>query len=105
MSQLPAPGPSSSLAHLTGTLPSLVPLLLDIPFVGTPPVGCLFPWFIASPTLKKCIWSSSGSLSDYHNKRTHIGSPEVEVRSEHSSAWGDENISELVPEAGPSFEQ
>ena len=33
-----APGPLSSPAHPTGTLPPLMPLLPDIPFVGTPVV-------------------------------------------------------------------
>ena len=97
-------GPSSSPAYPTGTLPPLVSLLLDIPFVGTPPVGHPFPGFIASPTLKKWDCSSSTSLNDHHDKRTCIGSPEVEIRSEHSSAWGNENMSKLVLDARPSFE-
>ena len=37
-----APDPSDSLAHQTGTPPVPVAPFLDIPFVGTPPVGCPF---------------------------------------------------------------
>ena len=100
-----ASDPSSSPAHPIGTPPPLIPLLPVIPFVGTPPVGHSFPGFTASSTPKKQDESSSSSLSDHHDKRTCIGSPEIEVRSEHSSPWGDENMPKLVPEAGPSFEQ
>ena len=99
----PALGSSSSPAHPTGTPPSLIPLLPDIPFISNPPVGNPFPGFIASPTLKEWDFSISGSLSDHCDKRTLIGSPEVKVRSEHSSAWGDKNTSTLVPETGTSF--
>ena len=41
--------PSSTPDHPTGNPPLLKPLLPDIPFVGTPPVGCPFPGFIAGP--------------------------------------------------------
>ena len=48
----PTLGLSSSPACPTETLPPLVPLLPDVPFVATPPVGHTFPGFIASPTSK-----------------------------------------------------
>ena len=60
-------GCSSSPAHPTGT-PPLVPLLPDIPFVGTTLLWCLFPEFTAGPTQTKWDHSSSGSL-DSHQKR------------------------------------
>ena len=78
--------PSSSSDLPSGTPPPLLPLLPDIPFVGTPPVGCPFPGLITSPISKKWDHSSSDSLHNHHSKKTHISSPEVEVRSEHSSA-------------------
>ena len=98
-------GPLNSPAHPTGTPPPLIPLLPDIPIVGTLPVECPFPGFITSPTPKKQDCSSSNSLDNHCKKSTHVGSPEVEVRSEHSSVRGDENMPKLVPEAGSSFEQ
>ena len=76
---------SDSQPHLTGAPPLPVPPLPDSPFVGTPPVGCPFAGFIASPTQKKWDHSSSGSLCNHHNKRTHVDSQEVMARSEHSS--------------------
>ena len=82
-----AGGPSSSPAHPTETLPPLILLLLDIPFVVTPPVGHPYPEFIASPTPEKWDGSSSSSLGNHCDKRTHIGSQKVEVRNEHNSAW------------------
>ena len=84
-------GPPNSPAHHTGTLPFPVPHLLDIPFVGTPLVGHPFIGFIASPTQKKQDQSSSGSLGNHHNKRICVDSQEIEARSEHSSAQGNED--------------
>ena len=100
-----APGPSNTPAHQTGPLLLPVPPLPDIPFVGTPSNGCPFAGFIASPTQKKWDQSSSNSLGNHHNKRTHVGSQEVEARSENSSAQSDEDTPKLVLEAGPSFKQ
>ena len=48
-----APDPSDSPAHQTETQPPLVPPLLDIPFVCTPPVGHPFAGLIVGPTQKK----------------------------------------------------
>ena len=72
---------------------------------ATPLVGCPFPGPRANPTQKKWDHSPSSSLGNHHDKRTHVGSQEVKVRSEHSSVWGNENMPKLVLEAGPSFEQ
>ena len=96
--------PLSRPAHPTGPPPPLIPLLPDILFVGTPPVGHSFPGFTASPTLKKWDCFFSSSLCNHHDKRTCISSPEVEVRSRHSSARGNKNMPKLVPEAGSSSE-
>ena len=56
------PDPTTSLAHHTGTPPPLVPLLLDIPFVGTSHVGCPFAGFIVSPMQKKQNCSPTDTL-------------------------------------------
>ena len=97
----PAPGPSSSPTHPPQT-PSLpVPPLPDIPFVGTPLVGFPFAEFLAVFTQKKWDYSSSGSLNDHHDKTTHVDSQEVEARSEHSSAQGNEDMPKFIPEAVP----
>ena len=54
-----APSHSSSPAHHTRTPLPLIPLLPDIPLVGTPPVGCPLLEFIAGP---------SSSLTDHCDK-------------------------------------
>ena len=100
-----APGPSSSPAHPPGTPPLPVHSLLDILFVGTPPVGHPFAEFLAIPKQKRWDCSSKSSLDDHCNKRTHADSQEVEARSEHRSAQGNEDMPKLVLEAGPSFKQ
>ena len=88
-----------------GTLPLAVPPLPDIPFIGTPLVGHPFAEFLDIPTQKKWDCPSSCLLSNHHDKRTYINFQEVEARSEHSSAPGDEDMPKLVSEAGPSFKQ
>ena len=95
--------PSESQVHQTGTPPQ-VTSLQDIPFVGTPPVGCPFARFIVSPRQKKWDCSSSGTLSDQCNKQTHVDSQEAEVRSEHNSTKGNEDMPELALAARPSSE-
>ena len=101
----PSPGPSSSPTHPPGTPPLPVVPLPDIPFVGTPLVRYPFAEFLAIHTWKKWDCSPSSSLRDHCDKRTHVNSQEVEARSEHSSAQGDEDTPKLVTEAGPSFNQ
>ena len=64
------PDPSSSPAHLKGTPPPLIPVLPDIPFVGTPP-GVPISWFIVSPTkevgpLFQCFTWQSLPQEDLH---------------------------------------
>ena len=61
-----APGPSSSPACPPRTLPLPVPPLPDIPFVGTPTVGCLFAEFLAIPTQKSGTALSSSSIGSDH---------------------------------------
>ena len=100
-----APSSSSSPAHPPGTPPLPVPPLLDMPFIGTPLVGHPFAEFLAIPTQKKWDCSSSTSLDNHHDKRTHVDSQEVKARSEQSSAQGDEDTPKLLPEAGLSFKQ
>ena len=58
------PDPSGSPACQTGTLPLPVAPLLDILFVGTPPVGHPFAGFIAGLPQKKWDCFSSSSLSN-----------------------------------------
>ena len=98
-------GLMSSPAHLTETPPPIIPLLPDLPFVGTlsGPVGHLFFESTASPSQKKWEHSPSSSLCDYHGKKTHVGSPEVNVRSEHSSTWGDKTCPNWYQRLDPAL--
>ena len=100
-----APCPSSSPVHPPGTPPLPVPPLLDIPLVGTPPVGHPFAEFLAISTQKKQDCSPSSLLNHHHNKRTHVASQEIKIRSEHSSAQGNKDMPERIPGTGISFEQ
>ena len=101
----PAPGPSSSPDHPPGTPPLPGASLPDISSVGIPLVGYLIAVFLAIPTQKKWDHSPSSSLRDHCDKRTHVDFQEVEARSKHSSAQGNQDMPKLVPEAGPSFNQ
>ena len=100
-----APDPSSSPAWPPRTLPLPVPPLLDIPFVGTPLVGLPFAGVLGVTTWKKWDPSSSSSLGNLHDKRTHDHSQEVKAKSEHSSAQGNEDMPKLLLEAGPYLKQ
>ena len=51
-------GPSSRPTHCSETPPSIIPLLPDLPLMGTPPVGCPFAEFLATSTQKKQDCSS-----------------------------------------------
>ena len=86
----------------TGIPPLPVSPFLDIPFVGTPPVGHPFTGFIASPTKKKWDCSSSSTLSDRCNKWIHVDSQEIEARSKHSSIQGEEDTPKLVLDGSPA---
>ena len=101
----PAAGPSSSPTHPPGIQPLPVPPLLDIPFVGTPPVRCLFAEVLAIPTKKTWDCCPSSRLSDHCDKGTCVNSQEVDARSEHSCAQSNEDMPELELEAGSSFNQ
>ena len=100
----PAPGLSSSPAHPT-EIPPAIPLLLDLPFEGTPSMGCSFFKSLASPSQKKRDCSPSRSFSNHHGKRTQVDSPEVEVRSEHSSTWGGNYMLKVILDTRPSSAQ
>ena len=93
-----APGLSSSPTHSIETPPPAIPLLLDLPFESTPSMGCPFFQSFAGPSQKKRDCSPSRSFANHHGKRTQVYSPEVEVRSEHSSTWSDSNMLKLIPE-------
>ena len=95
---------SSSPAHQAETSPLSVLLMLDIPFVSTPPVRCSLPTFIVGPMHKKQSHSPSIAPCDQCNKWTHVNSQEVKVRSEHNSMKDDEDLPEMVLEAGPSYD-
>ena len=85
--------PRNPKAYIYIALPYITPSGVPISWVHcqshTEEAGSLFQQF----------------TGDHHNKKTCVSSPEVEARSEHSSTRGNENTPELVPEAGPSFEQ
>ena len=100
-----APGLSSSPATSLESLPPAIPLLLDLLFEDISSMGCPFFEFIAGPSQKKGVHSPSRPFGAHHGKRTQIDSPEVEVRIEHSSTWGDDYISKLIPETRPSSGQ
>ena len=74
------------------------------PLCSTPPVECPFAEFLAISTQKKQGCFSSGSLDHHCNKRIYVNSQEVKARSEHSSALGGEDMHELIPKTGTSFE-
>ena len=95
--------PTSSVAHLTKTLP-VISLLSDLPFVATPPVGHPFAEFLAISTQKKWDCSPSSSLGNHCGKRTLVSPQEVEVSNDHSSRQGDESMPKLVLEAEPTSE-
>ena len=62
---------------------------------------CVHPFstkFVAGPWQIKWDCSPSASLGDHHDKRTCISFEEVEVKSGHNCAWGDEYMPKLVPE-------
>ena len=105
LGESPTLGSSSSPAYLTDTLPPPAPILPDLPFVGTPPVGHPFVEFIAISSQKKWGCSSSSSLNNHCNRRTHVNSQEVKARSDHSSAQDDEDMPKLILQTGTSFEQ
>ena len=69
------------------------------------PSGDPFAEFLAVSTQKKLDCSSSSSLDDHHDKRTHVSSQEVEAMSEHSSAQDNEDMPKLVLGTGISFKQ
>ena len=60
---------------------------------------------LAGPSQEKRSCSPSRPFSTHHGKRTWINYPQVEVRSEHRSTWGDDYITELIPETRPSSRQ
>ena len=101
----PVPGPSNSPAYFSETPSPIIPLLPDLPFMGTPLMGCPFTEFLATSTQKKWDHSPSSSFDHHCSKRTCIDSQEVKTGSNHSSTWGNGNTPGLIPEAGPSSEQ
>ena len=65
---------TSSPVHPGGTPPPLIPLLLDFPLNGTPLVVHPFPGFTISPSQRKQDHCPSDSISNHHNKWTHVHS-------------------------------
>ena len=98
----PTPGLSSNPACST-EIPPTIPLLLDLPFEGTPSMGCSFFESLAGPLQKKRTHSPSRSFGNHHSKRTQVDSPEVEVSSEHSSTQGSDYMPKVIPETRPSL--
>ena len=92
--------PLSSPSHPTGTLPPLLPLLLDFTLDGIPLVSYPFLGFTVGPSQRKQDHCPSSSLSDHCSKRTHVSSQEINGKSGHSSAQGNENIPMAVLELG-----
>ena len=83
----------------------IIPLLPDLPFMGTPLVGYTFDEFLATSRQKKWHHSPSGSLDHQCSKRTGFASEEVKTGSDHSSTQDEGNMLGLILEAGPSSGQ
>ena len=90
---VPEPEPCGSpVPGLSGVpTPPPVSSLPDIPLAGNPLLGCPFAG-LAIPSKEKWDHSPSDLPNHLHVKRTHITSPEVEVRSEHSSTQGNKHM-------------
>ena len=82
-----------------------IPLLPDLPFEGTPSVGCSFFESLADPLWKKRDCFPSRSFGNHHSKRTWVDSQEVEDRSKLSSTWGGDYMPELILVTRPSSAQ
>ena len=97
----PVPDPSEVLTPPLVTSTPPVSSLLDIPLAGTPLQGHPFADLAILPKGK---WdhTPSDSPNHLHTKRDHVTSPEVEVRSEHSSTLGNDHIPNLTPETRSS---
>ena len=100
--ELTAPGLSSNPTHSQETPPPAIPLLSDLPFEATPSMGHPFVESLAGHSQQKWGCSPSGSFGDNHEKTTWIDSPEMEVRSEHSSTWGIDYTPKLILGTRPS---
>ena len=100
-----APGPSGSPAHCSETPPLIIPLLPDIPLMGTSPGEHPLAEFLAISTKEKQNCSSYNSLNLHLSKRTCVDFSEVKAGSDHSSAQGNNTMPEPIPEAGPSSQQ
>ena len=94
---LPISGPSAVLTPPLVTSPLPVFHIPDIPLDSTPLMGCSFAGLTIS-LKEKQDHSPSNSLDHLHIKRTHVTSPEVEVRSEHSPTWGEDHTPNPTPE-------
>ena len=98
-------GPSGSPAHHYETPPPIIPLLSDIPLIGTPPVGHPFAEVLAASAQKKQDCFSSGSLNLHGSKRACVNSQEVKAGSDHSSTQGNDSTPYPIHEARPSSQQ
>ena len=94
-----APGPSGLLTPPAVTSPLPVFSIPDIPLVGTPLLGHCFAGLNIPPKGKQ-DHTPSNSPDHPDIKGTHITSPEIKVRSEYSSTWGDDNMPDQTPETG-----
>ena len=91
------PGPHGVLTPPLAMSPVLVFSIPDIPLDGTPFLGHCFAGLTIPPKGKYDHYPSD-SPDHLHIKRTCITSPEVEVRCEHSSTWGNNHMPDPTPE-------
>ena len=91
------PGPSGGLTPPLVMLPLPVFSIPDILLDGTSLLGHSLAGLTIPPKGKQ-DHSPSDSPDRLHIRRTCIASSEVEVRSEHSSTWGDNHMPDPTPE-------
>ena len=72
------------------------------PLGGHFSMGCPFFLSTADPLQKKWGHFPSDSFKNHQGKRTHIHSPEADIKTEPRSLWGNKTMHKLVPEAGAS---
>ena len=94
---LPVPDPSGVLSPPLAM--SLLPVfsIPDIPLDGTPWLGHSFAGLTILPK-GNLDHSPSDSPDHLYMNRNSVTSPEVKVRSKHSSIWGDDHTPNPTPE-------
>ena len=101
---LPVPGPSGVMIPSPVMSPLSVSSMPDIPLGSTPLLGHSFAGLTIPPKGKQ-DHSPSDSPNHLHVKMTCVTSLEIEVRSKHSSTWGNDHTPDPTPETRTDSEQ